>query len=182
MATPLRSISKPRVMDIGAKRWLYRIAKANHWRVASWIDLDDLIQDGFLCWQIAVTKYPDIDNPKIAMRLFQTIYTNLLHDLANKRTITTEYSFSLFDDAAIFHFEQQACEFGEMLRLVIEAPPLISKCLRDLLFSGLDLSAPYRTWLDGRRETFNDRLCRLLKVDPNKVNLHQALHNYLRNV
>lgn len=170
------------LMDEGARYWLFKTAKRNYWRVASWMDIDDLIQDGFLCWQITIRRHPDVEDIRILMRYFQVTYSNLLHDLANKRTYSLEVPFCTLSEEATYLFEQQVCEFGEMMRLIIEAPPQISRCLRALIFNNLDLSAPYRLWLDGRRETFNDRLCRLLGVDPKTCNLHKALDTYLRHI
>ena len=175
----LRPSSKPIYMDAGARNWLIKTARKNYWRVASWLDIDDLIQDGYVCWHVVLTKYPEVDNPRILMRIFQVTYTNFLHDLANKRTATLEMPFCILSEEAVFRFEQQVCDFGQLLSLIIEAPPVVARCLQALVFNGLDLNAPYRTWLDGRRETFSERLQRLLRLEPASSDLYNAIRSYL---
>lgn len=80
-------------MDEGAIGWLHRIAVRNHWRVASWIDLSDLIQDGYLHWQRIAQRYPDAPIPA-QMRLFQITYLNWFHDLAKRKLKQVDIPFS----------------------------------------------------------------------------------------
>jgi len=80
-------------LDEGMKRWIYATARQNHWRVARWYDLEDLIQDGFLAYQKCYVKYarlvrkrkPTKEDRRNFMALVQTTYLNYIHDLAKKR-------------------------------------------------------------------------------------------------
>jgi hypothetical protein len=77
-------------MDNGARHWLLRTAKLNLWRVATFYDLSDLIQDGCLVWCKVTSKYERQAGTTLKrahlMALFKRSYMNHLHDLANERT------------------------------------------------------------------------------------------------
>lgn len=89
-------------LDEGMKRWIYRTARRHYWRVASWYDLDDLIQEGFLAYQKCQVKYarlarkrnPRPEDRRNFMALVMRAFENRIHDLASKRTIQTEDAVS----------------------------------------------------------------------------------------
>ncbi|MFA5699618.1 MAG: hypothetical protein WC954_07810 [Sphaerochaeta sp.] len=81
-------------LDEGMKRWIVATAYRNHWRVAAWYDLDDLIQDGYLSYHKCATKYdrlirkrkPKKEDRRNFMALVKRTFENHIHDLASKRT------------------------------------------------------------------------------------------------
>jgi len=75
----------PRVMTDLQRRWMVKVAHSQFWRVASWYELDDLLQDGFLCHAKVVSRYPHVYNPAHLGKLFQTTFLNHIHTLATKR-------------------------------------------------------------------------------------------------
>lgn len=174
-------------MDHGARAWMFRHAQKNHWRVAAWYDLDDLIQDGYLHWRRVVQHYPDVvDRPHI-MSLFKITYINHIHDLAKRRDRLPEVR--LLDTAApgttltesdlwdrILVDEQELSEFDV---LISQAPDPIRKVLA--LLTSEDgcrrLRSQYRRLRGGIRETKNERLARLTGLSP-EINFEQAFREY----
>lgn len=84
-------------LDAGMRAYIAKFARRNYWRIASWYDLDDLIQDGFFCYAKCRARYvlelktlPEIptspDHRKLMMRLVMTAFTRHVHDLSIDRT------------------------------------------------------------------------------------------------
>lgn len=165
-------------MEASVRRWLGKVARDNYWRVAHWVDLEDLLQDGLLCWQIAVVRYPEA-NSHHRTKLFQTIYINHLHKLANKRSAQVpEVRVILPPDSEAIHNTPDAEGDNYMLQLLDDAPPLLRRCLTAILADPALLARPYLCW-GQRRETTNEWLARLVGVDANKVDLHGQLQELL---
>ncbi len=74
-------------IDQPAIKWIYKTANKNLWRVgtASY-EIDDLIQDGFMCWTIVSKRYGHVSDRPHIMSLFQRTFLNHIHMLANKRS------------------------------------------------------------------------------------------------
>jgi hypothetical protein len=166
--------SRTKLMDLGARNWMRKTAIRNYWRVAAWISLDDLLQDGELCWLIVCYRYKTktLSN---RMALFKTTFTNHLHDLANNRTLQTELPFAALTDMAVDQaVNSESCPFAEMLRVVTETPSRVNELLERLLADPTPLRRPYRRGPAGI-ETTNERLCAILGLDPNLIDLHTAV-------
>lgn len=175
-------------MDQGARGWLFRKAHKNLWRVRSFYELDDLIQDGYLCYQLVINKYPQVKDRPHIMRLFQRTYSNYIHDLANQRTreasevllvnllpaFLSEVAF--WDRLLIDDLDRAALQL-----LIAQAPPPIKAVLR--LFTDdrslQKLRKPYRRNEKTGRETLNQRLCRLTGMNPELIDLPSELRAYL---
>jgi len=85
----------PRFLDKGMRGWLVTMARKNYWRVAAWMDLDDLIAEGFLAYAICRAKYDDrVANKRHFMALVQITFINQITDLANDRTAQPEIAAS----------------------------------------------------------------------------------------
>ena len=160
-------------MDAVALRWLAKVARSQYWRVAHWMDFEDLLCDGLLCWQIVLVKYPQATTPPHRMRLFQTIYRNHLHKLANKRSAQVpELACEQLPD-------DPQCPDAELAQLVAEAPEPLRRCLLLILAHPHLAARPHRRWLNGRRETTNQYLCAIIGIDPTTINLHRQLRGLL---
>ncbi len=161
-------------MDEGARKWLIKTARKNHWRVMRWYDLEDLISDGLMCWQIVVRRYTRVRERKHIMALFQRTYINHIHRLANKRT---RQAMELVTDRLP---DEVSCPDAELLQFACTAPADV----RALLFAIIDrpeiLARPHRRRLDGRRETTNSWLCALAGLDPDKHNVDSQLRALLK--
>jgi hypothetical protein len=173
------SMAESPLLDEPGRLWLLKTARRNFWRVEGMIDLDDLIGDGALCWQIVVAKYyPKVSARPQLMALFKTTYTNHIHRLANKRSKGPhpfDEIVSIDSDEAdcynhvaapeeMHQYAAQASDIGvrALLHAIIDQPELLKKA--------------HRRWLGGRRESTNDWLCRLAGLDPR---LHAKLHSQL---
>lgn len=176
------------MMDAGARRWLIKTAQKNYWRVHHWVDLDDLIQEGYVAWYRTCAKYPSATDIPNRMALFKRVYLNRLHDLANKRTRSIpEVCFTDLEferDQRIGAHETRpkrseiAAELGlDEVRGVSGAPQYVRDALA-LFADESDLArlrSRYRKvrtggrWL--RRETLNERLCRLTGYDPDQTDI-----------
>lgn len=181
-------------MDGGARGWLLRTARKNYWRVSSWYDLDDLIQEGYAAYYDTIRRYPDATDPPHRMALFKRVFMSRLTDMANQRTrrvpeVLFSEMTSVTDDGSETSFlDTLAAEtdLSVLLGRLSGAP----QCVRDALalFAGEEglrrLRSAYRRVRSGertRRETFNERLCRLTGYDSEETNIIEALRAYLSN-
>lgn len=164
------------LLDKGGYAWLVNTARKNYWRVAAWMEVEDLIQEGQACYVKVRAHYPD-QHPAVTMALFKSSYINRLHDLANRRTRQdSEIPYCLMTEADVAFFEnRQIDEFAELLRIAAEAPPVVGRLLMKLFENPVPLSQPYARKAHRTRETFNERLCRIVGVDPESHDLHTAL-------
>jgi hypothetical protein len=166
----------PRRMDAGAYNWLVKTARKNYWRVASWYDLSDLIQDGVMCYYVVRQRYPTASARKHIMRLFQVTYINHVHALSNKkRQACAEVAM---DDPAI-EIERFADEDADLDMYLAEAPAEVSTVIRALMAKSEELRAPYRR--SGKRATTNQRFCRIVGANANTRDLHALVRTYLRS-
>jgi DNA-directed RNA polymerase specialized sigma24 family protein len=166
------SIREP---DVGVYQWLYRTIKKQYWRVATFADFDDLVQDGLMTYVRVANRYQHVTERKHLMRLFQISFTNHLHDLALKRTRAQQ---------TVANLEYQMVEEqddGDLLWRLAHAPePVKSVLLLHMSEANrARLRKPYRMYSDGQRETLNERWCRILKLDPTTINLPLMVREYL---
>jgi hypothetical protein len=169
-------------MDEGAKGWLYKTACTNWWRVASYMELDDLIQEGYACYYYLHNHYKDVHDAPHIMSLFKVAFVNVIHDLSKGTRSSGVGSWVCWtdtygDSSAV---DQVPAEVDDIADLISEAPPVLASALKALLASGEKLAAPYLRRNDGTRETFNDRLCSIAGLNPKSINLHRMLLDYLK--
>lgn len=162
-------------MDEVARRWMYKTAKTNFWRVSAWYEFEDLLQDGYFWYYSRVKKYPHVTERRHMMRLFQIRYTQHIHELSNRKTKQT----------AEVHIEMVGGDLVEQMpgpvsfeRLISEAPDNIKKALQGLLQRPEQLRGPY-TKKNGVRETTNGRLCRVAGIP--ECNITKLLRDYLQS-
>lgn len=167
---------KTREMDAGARGWLYRYAQRNYWRVSSWYDIDDLVQDGHMHYCRVVDRYPDAVDPPHIMRLFQITFINHINDLVKKKlrlvevpvldAVSSSLPSAMRREAdawdSIVADEMTHDEIA-MAALVAHAPDPIKRVL-DLLMTDEGcrrLRSVYRRFPGGHRETRDERIARL---------------------
>lgn len=173
-------------IDDGVRGWIFKTATKNYWRLAGWYDLEDLIQDGFMHFYRIRERYADVKDPPHLMSLFKRCYENHITDLANRRTRTPELLF--IDLAPPDSPEYDALDYlggieeeiGPLLVLLRQAPSEVREVFELFLTdSGLSkLSGPTLRF-DGLRETFNEKLCRLLRKDPDHCNVLDVVRSFL---
>jgi hypothetical protein len=160
-------------MDQSAKGWLYKTARAHFWRVASWYEFNDLVQDGFFTYHRIVTRYPNVTEPKHRMRLFQTAFTNHIHDLSKKRT---NQEFELTESVVGLDLSLlDTFILPDTSEMIATLPPKLRQCI-DVIQNKNKQRYRHKP---GRRETHNERLCRLIGAEPQGVKLLDAIRQYL---
>lgn len=197
-----KNMVDPFTIDKSAQRWLFKTAHKHYWRVQSWYELDDLIQDGYMTWCMVVSRYADSvrerckDLPEhkrtdamieVMMSLFTRSYINHIHDLATKRTRIAETVIAdLVSDGQTYDryldkILADEATTSEEAELVNCAPDGVREVLQ-LYTNEPDspkINAKFRIRRDGSRESLNERLCRLAGVD-GSVDLVSSVKAYLR--
>ena len=153
-------------MDIGARKWLAKTALKNLWRLPE-MDLDDLIQEGHVCYWLLKKRYPLATDAPHVMALFKSTFLNRISDLSRhdrhrKENFTAESTGS--SETIQLLINSQVCPFAELAVRISELPPIASKAVA-LIISTDMLTAPMRHSKSGHRETLNERLCRRLGLD-----------------
>lgn len=195
--------------DQSLRGWIFNHARQNYWRVASWMSLDDLVQDGFLCFAkcarrytfLTVKNHPLPEDRKQFMALVQSAFANHITNLANRRTATKdEITFSQLvaedqvDDDLSYMLPSQP-EEATLGALLAQAPSEIKALFELLARDGSSAAGYLRTRLRKRvdrvgnerfqlghrklRETTNEHYCRRLGLDESKIDLVSRLRQLL---
>ena len=183
-------------MDDGARRWLAKTAKKHFWRISRWYELEDLIQEGYAAYAEVMRRYPTASAPQHRMALFKRVYMSRVHDMASKRTrsvaevcftdMAVEREKMGLEGSLISLLDRTAAEpeMSAIAPALARAPQYVKDALA--LFTteaGLArLRSAYRKVPSGRwlrRETLNERLCRLIGSDPLAVDVVEALRALL---
>jgi DNA-directed RNA polymerase specialized sigma24 family protein len=164
-------------MDQGVRGWILKTARENLWRVSGHIEIDDLVQDGFMFWHRIVTRYPNVTETKHRMSLFKTAFTNHIHDLSKRKTrldVVPEADI----DVPIEHMREgeDPSQDPDLSFIIKQLPPAIMRVLTRMM----ERENPYRLRLDRTRETTNERLCRIAGLDPSHRDIQTAVLQYLR--
>lgn len=176
-------------LDAGMRGYIVNTARKEFWRVASYIEIDDLIQDGYLCYAKCAKAYPQlskINNPtneqkRHFMSLVKTAFANHIHTLASKRTAAPDELLNLTaeetETEALDRLLPAEGEIGSFAMLLANAPAEIKQLIQLLT---ADVQGFTRTKVGRRslRETTNEHFCRLLGVDPNTVNMVERVKSY----
>lgn len=182
-------------LDEGMRKYLYTMARKNHWRVAQWIDLDDLTQDGFMCYAKCVHKYPDVVDQKHMMKLVMVTFVNHISTLAGKHTASIERKLArseftrgadserAADDSEAWDLLPEA-ESATILTELEHAPGYI----RDLILllakdsgEALGMMLNRRGKLTKVRENSNEHFCRLLGLNPKDHDIASRVRAYFAN-
>lgn len=162
----------PLAMDNIARKHLAHTAQKQLWRLAPWYELEDLISDGVLCWQVVVVKYKPTSRAH-AMRLFQTAFRNHIYKLALKHSMQVQESYVEF-------LPELIDPDAELVARVYQASEPLRACLLAILARPQLLARPHRRYIDGRRETTNSWLSRITGISFNGVNVTQQLRDFAR--
>lgn len=180
-------------MDAGAVGWLNKYARRHYWRVEKFFELDDLIQEGYYCYYYVRRRYPHVVDPPHIMTLFKLTFMCSLNDLSKGakpngagsgwrpglETASWLTAACDPDEQPLRERHGGADPDADMMQVIADAPPRLSRLLR-LLLSGDGLRGELRRHTDGTRESLNERLCSLIGVSPRDFDLHSDLLNYLR--
>jgi hypothetical protein len=181
------------LLDAGMKGWIFTIAKSNFWRVAYWYEFQDLIQDGYLCYAKCRARYgqfahggtPTKEERKWFMALVQRAYINHITDLANWKTATPETPFSMCEEetisaATVWLSPRPLASLGGLMvsdnikRLALALISDIDTRHRKTRLRKHKTATGSVRYIPSRarmRETRNQLYCRLVGLDPVKVDL-----------
>ncbi len=170
-------------MDDGARLWLYKTCHRQFWRVSGWYEFDDLVQDGFMKFYQIRIRYGEVKDPPHLMALFKVAFINHIHTLAAKRSYGAEACYMEDAPDAVASWEVASVEesWAPLLTAIADAPAPVLQLLEKLASSPKlpSLGSVYRRRRDGTRETLNERLCRLIKLDPKVFDLTSMLRQVL---
>ena len=184
-------------LDPGMKGFIVNTANREHWRVAQIYPgsdgLQDLIQDGYLCFYKCVRAYPQISSVKAPTKdqrrhfqaLVKTAFANHIHTLAAKRKDVAEVVVSQVlpegaDESALWDKLPPQQELASFTSLIASAPTEIKQLVELLVGDGMSILGFKRTKKRRRalRETNNEFYCRLLGLDSTKVDMVGRLKEY----
>jgi DNA-directed RNA polymerase specialized sigma24 family protein len=155
-------------MDDGLQRYIKKTARANHWRVASWHTVEDLVQDGYMVAARCAVKYDrgvaqpgDKLDRRQFMGFFCRAFDNHINDLAKKRSRLSETNLSSFGVEQDADMETMIAaaypEQATILLLLEQAPAPVKRAIRLILAS----DEPFLySWLRLVRQGENARLVR----------------------
>jgi hypothetical protein len=175
-------------MDDGARIWLLREVRRQYWRVATWYEIDDLVQDGLLHYHRVATKYAHVKDRPHIMRLFQITFINHVHDLSKRKgkqidlPISTYISNPLSENTILDRVgTEDSMNLALFKASLAKAPKPVIDVINLLTteYGRRCLCAQMRVYTNGVRETLNDRLCRLCNYDPKVTDLVGTVRSYL---
>ena len=168
--------------DEGATKWMLAYARRHYWRVAPWMDFDDLIQDGYYSWCEVCWRYPDaVKNPAHIMSLFKLCFADKITDLSRSKTKQQDDARS--DIVDVFDGDAVTMPDPSNFNLLLARAPKAVKDTIDLMTSDRrkdELNKPYKKQKNGCRETLNQRLCGLLGLDPSVIDVVAATRLYFQ--
>lgn len=164
-------------MDAGARLWLAKMVRKSYWRVSKWYDLDDLMQEGYFAYYYVVRHYPEVTHPPHRMALFKLTFNSVICNLANQRSRRVdevcEAEIVGAEGATILDSAAADPDIAEAVAELATAPKYVRDAV-ELLAAG-DRRLRHKIRRSGRgrrrRETLNERLCRLTGYDPNKTDI-----------
>ena len=148
-------------LDAGMKGWIVNTARKEYWRVQQLEDLDDLIQDAYVCYYKCRNRYvgtrtkgrtylppknPTKDHLRHFQSLVKTTFSNHISTLAAKHkgvnvlAVSQVKKVETTADSAVWDkFLPQQAEQASLYSLVKNAPEEIKQLVTLLVSDGLDL-------------------------------------------
>lgn len=168
--------------------WATNYLRKNHWRVASWIEFEDLLQDARHKYLECERRYgKTAENGKHFMSLFKRCLTTHFADLSNAWTLERECILPPPEDPEMRELQISQIvgeiEHPGFLRATLHDPPaevvelLWALELTPEIFH--DRMLRFRRYRGKSiRETTNQWLCRLLGFDPDVTNVRATVIEY----
>lgn len=180
---PWRAIKNAPMPDDGLIGWMHRHCHQNYWRVVGLMEMDDLIQEGYVCYCYCRNLYGVGLPPQQFMALYKRAFDTRLTDFSKARTnkrahevIESDLYLPGEEDTSESPLErlinaEDSSDLSGILEIISEAP---TQPIRDFLTLFLtdaaeQLREPFRRKIGIGRETTNQFICRILGVNPLKV-------------
>lgn len=166
--------------------WIVKYANQEYSKVKSFMDLEDLIHEGFDCLYDAKIRYPE-RSPKHFFATVKTMFRRHIPYLLNRNAhLPVTAILDMVEDQNEQDFADKIMgtdEFQLIRTLIAEAPQAIKPILEAFISDKNDvielLAKPYSKRMDGSRETTNERLCRWLGLDPKRNDIPGELRAFL---
>lgn len=181
-AAILRRYKRRYKLDRSLIGWIVNTARANYWRVSSWYDLEDLIQDGMECYARCKDRYQYVANQSHFMSLVKKTYINHIHNLAIKKSRELDIPVSNFVLNEIYTLQAldeiagPQPETSTFRVLVGKLPQELKQLLMILIEDARNIPMINRP--DRTRETTNEYLCRLISVNPNQYDIEDMFRRH----
>jgi hypothetical protein len=167
-------------MDAGMRAWAVGYAKKNFWRVPEYLEFKDLLQFAEEAFYETRHRYPDAVEPAHVMSLFKLVYRSRIEDLARAATKQVDQAAGDIVAEDWRHFALQDFDTSELQIFSQQAPKEV-RALLALMCKDEGREAlradPVRKD-SGSRETLNERFCKLLGLDPSKVDVVRMTKDY----
>jgi hypothetical protein len=165
-------------MDEPARGWMINYARKNFWRVSSWYEMADLIQDGYLTYYRIADRYREaITSRAHMMSLFKVSFINHVHDLAKAKMRYPEVPIDDFMGVLLGN------NLEDVSLIQASLPREVRAFLRQLQTERgrKHISKPYTVSKKGR-ETTNKRWCRIVGADPSMINMPELVKESIKGV
>jgi len=170
-------------LDKGMRGWIVNHAKRNYWRVASWYDIEDLIQDGFVCYCKCLERYGHLLEQRHFMALVKITFINHIHDLSSQSSKNPSVHTAPISDVMRADCENVNEALDELAAPVPEEATFrvllgqLPRELKELVNTLLnDVQLPEFERLP--RETTNEWLCRLAGLPSKRVDVETELKRH----
>jgi hypothetical protein len=145
-------------LDAGMRGWIVGMARQEQWRAPKWYSLEDLIQDGYMCYCrcrerytcLTVLNHPGKDQRKHFMALVKSTFINHIMTLATKYTSQPEDIVSQMGGEAGVSLEALAPTQAEDAPLVValkQAPAELMELIGTLVKDGAEVGSYVRSRL-----------------------------------
>lgn len=183
-------------LDDGVRGWIHNAARKHFWRVADWYDLDDLVQDGYVCYYKCHQRYvveqqpwrsrdpskyrplprenPTSEDRRRLMSRVKMAFLNHVSTLAKQRRDLPETAASQLAvegeavDGVLDRLGSAVSEEASAALLLRQLPSELVQLAQALAQDGADVltTLRHRMRRHSQRETTNEYYCRLLGLDP----------------
>lgn len=166
--------------------WIVNYSRQNMWRVAKWMEFDDLVHEGLACAYKCKQRYGTKLDPPHFMRLVQRVFSNVITDILRQRLgfddsihladirKTGEYNESDIAD----RLSEPVNDIQEFALLIVELPVHLRNAVELLINDPNQFRRALRVKFDGTGETMSKRLAKLIGW-PEHLDFETELRGYL---
>ena len=168
-------------LDRGMKGWIVNYSRRNYWRVSSpCFDLEDLIQEGYICYCRCLDKYGHLLEQRHFMALLKITFMNHINQLSEGKTSFYSPTRAKFADTPISDYASGETALEDLAPMVPEESSFLTLVnqlpaeLKDLVKTLLnDAQVPME-----EGETINEWLCRIAGLPAKRCNVEDMLKRH----
>lgn len=137
----------------GMRKWIYKMAWDNQWRVPAWMSIQDVIQEGNLVYVKCLRSFeatgPESHHKREFMAYFSRAFSNRINDMAWERSNTPEIAESSVhedDEGLVQRWTETAAVLPDatLAAALVHAPTEVIEALQALVVDGKGVMEPYR--------------------------------------